>query len=233
MFLLIVTLMSMLLAAIMSVIAWRIALDERRRSEGRVAALAAEIHGVATPPVHVTRGPIEDLELRPAAVVTTRSDLFTQAQQPAASPSRLVASIAIGVFMFGCVAALAIVLSAGSRSVANPAHANAATAGRTMPLELVALGHQREGDRLTVRGVVRNPASGERLDNLAAVVFLFNHDGGFLASGRATVESAPLGPGGESAFVVTVPGASDVERYRVSFRTDDRIVPHVDRRHEG
>ena len=232
MFLLIVTLMSMLLAAIMSVIAWRIALDERRRSEGRIAALAAEIHGVATPPVRVARGSIEDLELRPAAASTTRSDLFTQVQ-PAAARSRLVASVAIGVFMFASVAALAIVLSAGSRSAVNPPRVNAATAGREMPLELVALGHQREGDRLTVRGVVRNPASGERLDSLTAVVFLFNHDGGFLTSGRAAVESAPLGPGGESAFVVTVPGANEVERYRVSFRTDDRIVPHVDRRHEN
>src|ERR1700716_1245734 len=99
MFLLIVTLMSMLLAAIMSVIAWRIAVEERRRSEGRIAALAAEIHGVATPPVHVTRASIEDPELRPAARSTTRSDLFTQVQ-PAASRSRLVASVAIGVFMF-------------------------------------------------------------------------------------------------------------------------------------
>jgi hypothetical protein len=230
MFLLIVTLTSMLLAAIMSVIAWRIALEERRRSEGRIAALAAEIHGVTTPPVRVTRGPIEDLELRPAAASATRSDLFAQVQ-PAASRSRLAASVAIGVFMFASVAALAIVLSAGSRSVANPVHAAAAV--REMPLELVALGHQREGDRLTVRGVVRNPPSGGRLDSLTAVVFLFNHDGGFLASGRAAVESAPLGPGGESAFVVTVPGANEVERYRVSFRTDDRIVPHVDRRHES
>lgn len=232
MFLLIVTLMSMLLAAIMSVIAWRIALEERRRSEGRIAALAAEIHGVAARPVRVTRGSIEDLELRPAAASTTRSDLFTQVQ-PAASRSRLVASVAIGVFMFASIAALAIVLSAGSRSAVNPARVNAATERREMPLELVALGHQREGDRLTVRGVVRNPPSGERLDSLTAVVFLFNHDGGFLTSGRAAVESAPLGPGGESAFVVTVPGANEVERYRVSFRTDDRIVPHVDRRHES
>jgi hypothetical protein len=37
-------------------------------------------------------------------------------------------------------------------------------------------------------------------------------------------------PGTESVFVVTVPGAADVGRYRVSFRSDDRIVPHVDRR---
>ncbi|HMB80940.1 MAG TPA: hypothetical protein VKI43_12770, partial [Vicinamibacterales bacterium] len=44
MFLLIVTVTSMLLAAIMSAIAWRISGDERRRSDARVAALAAEIH---------------------------------------------------------------------------------------------------------------------------------------------------------------------------------------------
>jgi len=44
MFLLIVTLSSMLLAAIMSLVAWRMAAEERRRSEARVAALAAEIH---------------------------------------------------------------------------------------------------------------------------------------------------------------------------------------------
>jgi hypothetical protein len=44
------------------------------------------------------------------------------------------------------------------------------------------------------------------------------------------VQSSSLRPGGETTFVVTVPGAGDVGRYRVSFRTDDRIVPHVDRR---
>ena len=99
-----------------------------------------------------------------------------------------------------------------------------------MPLELVALGYEREGDRLTVRGIVRNPSSGAPLDALTAVVFLFNGDGRFLGSGRATVESPALGPGGESAFLVTVPGARAVGRYRVSFRSEDRVVPHVDRR---
>src|SRR3954452_10462614 len=49
MFLLIVTLSSMLLAAIMSVIAWRIAAGERRRSEARIAALSAEIYAPVAP----------------------------------------------------------------------------------------------------------------------------------------------------------------------------------------
>ncbi len=84
-----------------------------------------------------------------------------------------------------------------------------------------------------MRGVVRNPRTGVALDGLTAVVFLFARDGGFIASGRATVDAAPLAPGRESTFVFTVPGAADVSRFRVSFRTDDRVVPHVDKRHES
>jgi hypothetical protein len=234
MFLLAVTLMSMLLAAIMSVIAWRIAIEERRRSDARIATLAAEIHGAAPPPLRVApRRPDDDLELRPAAAGRAGADLFA-VTRPAASRSRPLAVLGIGVLAFGGVMALAIMLSAGSRAATSPAATvNGVAAGRTVPLELVALGHQRDGDRLTVRGIVRNPASGNRVDGLTAVVFLFNRDGGFVASGRATVAPAPLGPGSESTFVVTVPGASDVGRYRVSFRTDDHVVPHIDKRSES
>src|SRR4051794_41808020 len=46
-FLLIVTVSSIVVAAIMSVIAWRLAAAERRRSEARIAALSAEIHAPA------------------------------------------------------------------------------------------------------------------------------------------------------------------------------------------
>ena len=92
------------------------------------------------------------------------------------------------------------------------------------PLELVALGHERDGDQLTVRGVVRNPAGGAAMDRLTAVVLLFNRDGGFLASGRAAIDAPALGPAARSTFVVTVPGAATSARYRVSFRTDDRVV---------
>jgi len=230
MLLLIVTLVSMLLAAIMSVAAWRIAVQERRRSEARVDALAAEIHDVPAPGVRVSPYRLDDdLELRPVSGTAARSELFAAAR-PAGSRSRLAVVVAIGVFVFGAAVSLAIVLSAGSRGLANPPAADAVA---TPPLELVALGHERDGDRLTVRGVVRNPATGARLDDLSAVVILLNREGGVLASARATVESAPLGPGGESAFVVTVAGATDVGRFRVSFRTDDHVVPHIDKRHES
>jgi hypothetical protein len=81
-----------------------------------------------------------------------------------------------------------------------------------------------------IRGIVRNPAAGSAVPRLTAVVFLFDRDGGFLTSERAAIGAASLAPGSESPFVVTVAGAADVGRYRISFRADDRIVPHVDAR---
>jgi len=229
MFLLLVTLTSTLLAAIMSLVAWRIAGDERRRSEARIAALAADIHAEhAAPRVHSVQG--DDLELRPRSATTAGADLFTA--QPRAG-ARWPTVVAAGVFVFATLAAVLIVLGGGSGATtqaSNQAAAVAAPPTAAAPLELVALGHERDGDRLTVRGVVRNPASGTAVDRLTAVVFLFSRDGGFLSSGRVAIESSALRPGTESAFVVTVPGAGDVGRYRVSFRSDERIVPHVDRR---
>ena len=42
------------------------------------------------------------------------------------------------------------------------------------PLELIALGHERDADGLTVRGVLRNPSSGSEISHLTAVVLLFD-----------------------------------------------------------
>jgi hypothetical protein len=244
MFLLIVTLTSMLLAAIMSVIAWRIASDERSRSEARVAALSDEIH--EAPPARIAlvaqAGAARIASARPVAApilwdpplnrvdtdpVYRAPDLFVQ-RSPSSSQS--AALLAIGVIVIGGAVASAMLL--GGRAGRTPrATATTAATPAASPLELVALGHQRDGDQLTVRGVVRNPPSGAERDRLTAVVFLFTADGGFLTSGRAALEAPALRPGGESTFIVTVPGANDVGRYRVSFRTDDQIVPHVDKRH--
>ena len=227
--LIITTILSVTLAAIMSVVAWRLTREERRRSEARVAALAVEIHGDA-----------------PVAVATS-SDLFAAPQPGASSGSRLAAVIALGVFVAGSGAALAVVLSSGSRggvgsglpvrrsfseggSRTPRTEATSRTLRTDAPLELVALGHERNADRLTVRGVVRNPPSGHDADRLTAVVFLFNRDGGVLASGRAALDAATLTPGAQSPFVVTVPGAADVDHYRVSLRIGEGVVPHVDRR---
>jgi hypothetical protein len=241
-FLIIVTVVSLVIALVMSVVAWNAAGEERRRSEARIAGLATDIHSSGSDFREAA-----DLDLREPIVETRSStgDGMFGVVQPAEQGGRRFAIVGgVAVLVFG-VAAVILMLSSGSHSAsASQARRNdgidtsaaventstAARPGAALPLELVALGHDRDGDRLTVRGIVRNPPSGAAVDKLTAVVFMFDRDGNFLGSGRATVESPALGPGGESPFVVTVPGASAVGRYRVSFRTDDRVVPHVDRR---
>jgi hypothetical protein len=216
--LLLVLLTAIVLTVALSAVAWNSSREERRRSEARIAALAADIH---------------DEPLVGPAIVGSSGDLFTT-RHHVQGGSRFASAVAAGLFVCGSVAALAVVSSSASGQA--PLRSGAGVAGRETqpatiePIELVALGHERNADRLTVRGVVRNPLSGAALDRVAAVVLVFKEDGGFVGSGRASVDSSVLGPGAESAFTVTVPGASHVGRYRVSFRTEDRVVPHVDRR---
>jgi hypothetical protein len=242
MFLPLVTLISLVLAVIMTVIAWRVSQEERRRSRARIAALAADIHDSGTG-VGLDGSPLEaDLPMRSrnAAITAPFSDMFVPPSS-GRTGTRLATVIMIGLLVFGSAAAVAVVFGRSSshdftppradgQSTNGAGHASTPNPPAAVPLELVALGHERDGDRLTVRGIIRNPAAAAEVRGLTAVVFLFKEDGGFAASGRAMIASPALGPGGESAFVVTVPGAADVARYRVSFRTEDRVVPHVDRR---
>jgi hypothetical protein len=101
------------------------------------------------------------------------------------------------------------------------------------PLELVSLEQTRDGDALTIHGVVRNPHAGSTVDRLAAVVASFDPTGKQLASVRAPLDFRTLAPGDESPFQVTTTVPTGVTRYRVSFRRDEgTIVPHVDRRQQ-
>jgi hypothetical protein len=108
--------------------------------------------------------------------------------------------------------------------------AQAEVAAEQSPLELVSLRHERRGTALNVTGLVRNPVGGRAVDKLSAVVFLFDQQGGFLSSARASVDYLSLAPGDESPFVISLDAPRNVARYRVSFRTDGGIVPHIDRR---
>jgi len=247
--LLVVTLASLVLALVMSLVAWHVAREERERSDARVANLAAEIHSVA-PAVAAGARRVEAAGARgfaqgglkavtPAAPQS--ADLF--AAPPPASSSRSAIVVGVGLLAFATAAALIVVLGSGGRSAA-PARTPSTSVDRASttdarqtaagaaaaPLELVALGHNRDADSLVVRGIVRNPANGARVDGVTAVVFMFDHDGGFLGSGRGAIDARTLAPGGDSTFQLTVPGAANVARYRVSFRTETGIVAHVDKR---
>jgi hypothetical protein len=262
-FLLIVTVSSMVVAAIMSVIAWRLAAAERRRSEARIAALSAEIHapaiagtgtrnvvrraeiGLRAEPPRLTAVPQprppqrwdDDLPLGAGDPGRAGGQMFADARQDGGA-RRLLAVAGV----VGAIAALVLGASllrggpATARTTAAAPPAPATGDNRSVaavppaPLELLALGHERDGDRLVVRGVLRNPSAGSAAEPLTAVVFVFNAEGGFVTSARAPVDGSALRSAGETTFAVTVPDAASVSRYRVSFRSGDRIVPHVDRR---
>jgi hypothetical protein len=214
--LLVITILSLAVAVVMSVVAWRLAREERRRSEARVEALTEEIHADELPLV--------------------RPGDYLPSEAPARMQGSLLGALAIGVLFVGSVVGLAIIFSDGARnsSVAAPVAGAAVPAGTEAapaPLELVALSHEREGDRLIVRGTVRgqgppNAAAGP----IMAVVTAFDRDGGLVASARSPLQTAS---GVESNFAVTITGVDALYRYRVSFRDDDRVVVHVDRRNQA
>ena len=129
---------------------------------------------------------------------------------------------------------LFLVLSGGLVwMMSGPRGTTAVAMGPNAPLELVSLSHQRQNAKLAISGLVRNPVNGKPIEHLSAVVFLFDRTGTFVTSSRANVDFLKLGAGDESPFVVSLDAPSTVARYRVSFRTDDGIVPHVDRRSAG
>ena len=227
------TVASTVVAIIMTGLVLRITWAERQRSAARVAALAADIHAADNHP----SGPVlfepaphlafADHSLRSDEPAIWEREIFCTEQR-----SSRQWLFGLGALALGAVAAIGLVLalSTGDNAGQQTPAQRAFAAMEPRPLELLALDHERIDDHLTVRGVIRNPLHAPELDHLTAVILLFNQQGGFLTSGRAAVQASQLGPGAEASFVVTLPGGADVGRYRVSFRTDDQIVPHVDRR---
>ena len=127
-------------------------------------------------------------------------------------------------------AVLFVVLMGGLAWMAGRGPSAATAASPSAPLELVSLRHERQTSKLAVSGLVRNPAAGQPVDHLSAVVFLFDQQGAFVTSAKAPVDFVRLGSGDESPFVITMNAPATIARYRVSFRTVSGVVPHVDRR---
>jgi hypothetical protein len=209
----VVSIVSVALAALFAALAWRLSRQEQRRSAARVTALANAIDGVSPQPAGGGVGSV-------GGVGAIQPEFLTH--QRAAVGSRLL-KLAIGFAM--AVAVIIAVATPGTShrpSSASPAAADAS-------LELLSMKPEREGNTLTVTGLVRNGGTGPA-QRLIAVIFTFDRDGTFVASGRAPLEFVSLAPGDESPFRVSVPNVAGVDRYRVSFRTEAGVVRHIDRR---
>jgi hypothetical protein len=245
---LIVTFASLAVAGVLLLYVLRLTREERDRSEARAVMLAEMLAEQSapgqTPPLAVAADrPAE----RPMAVTKRTdepvrqpetSDAFSGEVTPAdaatmfAAPahdrrdrSPLLLIPVVGVLIVGlAIGAVYLVSRPSARASQTSADATQSS------LELVSLRHERQGDGLVISGLVRNPQAGHTVKGLTPVAFAFDRQGGFLTSGRGTLDFPELQPGDESPFSITIPEGASVGRYRVSFRTDAGIVPHVDRR---
>ncbi len=170
--------------------------------------------------------PASEFHLERASVC--ESFLGSATTSPASGGQRGLAIAA--VVLFALVVTGGFWLVFGDRRSLGGGWSTTATAVAASPLELVSLRHERRGTRLAVTGLIRNPGAGVAVDKLTAVVFLFDQKGAFISSARADVDFRRLIPGDESPFVITLDAPATVARYRVSFRNDAGIVPHVDQR---
>lgn len=247
-----VTLLSMTMAAGLSVIVWRMLRVERRRSDARVMALA-EL-AANEPAAHVVHQPRvsypepqparERVAPTPARAATPEHDHTPVAgaalfAEPEAASSPWGTRIAVMSGLALAIAAIVLfALAARERATqyaAEPSTRSVATTMSATPgLELLSLHDTRQPGTLTITGLVQNPPNGAMLTRVSVTAFAFDESGGFLASGRALLDITALAPGDESPFVVTVPVADNVARYRIGFRGDDgRVISHIDRRQQG
>jgi len=205
--LLAVTGASLALTVVMATVVWRLTRQERRRSDARVAALADALYDDDTDKSRIV-----------AHLLETR---------PAPGWQRQLFAAAVGVAVVAIAASLMAIPARSAKAD------RSAKASRSVdpPLELMALEHERAGDDLVVRGLVRNPANAAERDGLSAVVLVLDAKGETIGTARASLPAARLVAGATTPFVVNVTGAGDVDRFRLSFRTDARVEPHVDRRH--
>jgi hypothetical protein len=244
--LLIVTLISAATAIVAFASARRLRRVDRERSDARVAALthAADTHGGTDGGWTQVGG---EFQWNPAAD-GIRDSGFRSPQPPiSVGVERVEPQISGG--LFGTVqreetsggrlplfAAAALIVMLGgaliflNTSATNDHATTVAQVNQTEPLELVALGHAREVSVLTIKGTVRNPSSGIKVEGLTAVISLLDRAGALVSTKDVPLDYRALGPGEEAPFTVSIPDPGSIARYRVSFRAGTDVVPHVDRR---
>jgi hypothetical protein len=203
----------------------------RERQAAGVDRHPANISGRATldsrPPAMPNRlFGIDDFKTDDEGVSANRDDRFFGTVQREASTSGRFAFVAAAALLVALGGAVVVFTTSGSSKNASVT----TTATHSEPLELVSLGHLRDASSLTISGIVRNPASGPKVEGLTAVVSLIDAHGGLISTKDVPLDYRALGPGEEAPFKVSIPEPGAVARYRVSFRAGTEIVPHVDRR---
>lgn len=229
MLLIIVTALSLAFAVVLLALNWRLVREKRLRSAARVEAL---LEAVSALPAAADATPQIVVDHTKTAVSSSR-ELFHQAAEGPSGFGRLAVPMSLGVVIISAVLAGLLMWNHGRAKAAPVASAAfAADNSAAVPVELMSLRHERTANGLTITGLVRNPAGGRRVSDLSVVVFLFDRNGAFVTSARELLDFRTLAPGDESPFTISLDEIGSVGRYRVSFRADDKVVPHVDRRQD-
>ena len=231
--LIVVTLVSLGLAMAMSVVAWRLLRDDRHRSHARSDALR-EMADAVEPEPSFEEMRFRSLEAEPDLELKWDAPLRARPApaKPSAAPQRkAIVDVPEPTFSFNedgrvpsrrsaVVAAMVVVIAGAAGSVYmlyRPQVTDAIPSARELTSAAAQPGAQPI-ELLSLRHVV-------------AVVYLFDRDGNYFASGKAALDFTALEPGEESPFVVHVPSVGRVSRYRVGFRSEEGgVVAHVDRR---
>lgn len=239
-----VTGVSLVAAAVSSTVAWRLLRADRARTAARVAALAtaAGVDRIARERAEATTVDVPD-GLDDFMPVGSHAHTGSEATAPSSSDpvvdtgaifTRPAVDSGSSGRQHGLMAAAAvfalIVIGGGATLFVSGRTPGSGPATPRSPLELVALTHQRTDGVLAVSGLVRNPAAGRPVDRVEAEVRVFDSAGLMTVSRTATIDLTTLAPGQESPFAVSLGEATTAARYRVSFKADGTMLPHVDRR---
>lgn len=227
-----VTIMSLAMAAALLAYLRRLTRQERERSAARVAALVSELDAArpgngSSGPSWARSGIAAGSSMTGAAVERLAGEAgpsMFETSSDTPGRGRLAGAVGAGALLVCLVLAAVFAASGGSEEAVPPGVSRP-------PLELLSLRHDRGGNTLTISGLVRNPGESP-VDDVTASVAAFDRAGTLLATGESPVDAGRLAPGGQSPFVVRVSGARDVRRYRVTLRTSDGPIEHLDRRNQ-
>ena len=241
-----VTLLALATAVAMGVVTWRLVQEERRRSAARLAVLAAELQRRRATP-RDPRSAERPSAVEPAATRATAAvpvDVIIRGPEP---PRATNEPRAQGVNLFGApvdatggwsrrlaglgLAGIVLLVAVSAAIVTSSASDREDETGATdqVPVELLALKHEREDGLLAISGTIRNPLDGKVATHVIVLARAFDRDGVIVATQRAPLELETLPPGSESPFAISLP-AKRASRYRISFLIDETTVPHIDRR---
>ncbi len=223
-----VTGVALALAVGMSFVAVRLLRGERHRSAARVSALeSAAFDDIEyREPDHV-----RDEDEREIEIDLPVGAMFRATDEPKAPGRRWLALAAVAVVMAGLVGTIYVVFKPATVGASSTAPASSSAVAQSRPIELLSLKHTIEGSTFSLVGLVVNPIDATPLTHVVAVVYLFDKDGAYFASGKAELEFSGLRPGEESPFAIKIPNVTRIGKYRVGFRREDgSVIAHVDKR---